>query len=288
MSKSKFNPRYWTGILMILFISILVYLMSEQGNWARIVGLIFTLAILGFAFYEGVKHVDVSIYTKISTTIFLPIFMFYDWTFLTDVLDQNLDTNYSVTGILNWEVILIPILFLTIPFLLDKKVDLQKYLYLCFLAIVIPLFAKIFFSLASHSWTIIVFLIGITVISDSMGYFGGLLLGKHKLAPRLSPKKTWEGAISSFLFAFLFAFLFGYFLNIFEDTNWPLAALIACSILLPIFSIIGDLIFSSFKRDLQIKDFSNLIPGHGGILDRIDSITIVSIAFVVIYGLVVL
>ncbi|MGL5435280.1 MAG: phosphatidate cytidylyltransferase [Lachnospiraceae bacterium] len=107
---------------------------------------------------------------------------------------------------------------------------------------------------------------------DTCAYCAGMLLGKHKLAPVLSPKKSIEGAvggvIGAALLGYLYAVLFG--VNMHEVTNPQAACSIACAIA-AVISQIGDLAASAIKRNHDIKDYGHLIPGHGGILDRFDS-----------------
>ena len=120
-------------------------------------------------------------------------------------------------------------------------------------------------------------ILGVT-FNDMGAYFIGLLFGKHKMNERISPKKTWEGfiggvvlsIIASTLFALICAVAGKPILPIF-DTN-KLYYVILISILMPLISDIGDFVFSAVKRTFGVKDFSNLLPGHGGVLDRIDSL----------------
>ncbi len=105
-------------------------------------------------------------------------------------------------------------------------------------------------------------------ICDSAAFFGGTALGKHKLFPRVSPKKSWEGAIFGFIFAILSMVLAK--LLIVKFLSWNSAIIIG--IIIGVFGQIGDLIESLFKRDAGVKDSSGLIPGHGGIFDRFDSL----------------
>ena len=107
---------------------------------------------------------------------------------------------------------------------------------------------------------------------DTFAYFVGVAIGKHPLSPQISPKKTWEGAVAGFLGAILAA-PFCYFL-FFKKA--PLAHLLVISIIVGIFGQIGDLLESLLKRNANVKDTSNLIPGHGGVLDRFDSLLFVS------------
>lgn len=105
-------------------------------------------------------------------------------------------------------------------------------------------------------------------ICDSAAYFGGTALGKHKLFRRVSPNKSWEGAIFGFVFAVLTMLLAKQILLQFLSFN----LIIFIGITVGVFGQIGDLIESLFKRDAHIKDSSSIIPGHGGVLDRFDSL----------------
>ncbi len=104
--------------------------------------------------------------------------------------------------------------------------------------------------------------------TDASAYAGGRLLGRHQLAPSVSPNKTVEGAIFGWLGGFGATIALDQILNL-DAEIWPLVLL---AIVLPIASQIGDLAESLFKRAMDVKDSSNLIPGHGGVLDRLDSL----------------
>ena len=103
--------------------------------------------------------------------------------------------------------------------------------------------------------------------NDTFGYFVGVLIGKHPMAPKISPKKSWEGLIGSIVFTTLGgSLMFHYVL----DIQWYLGAIVGLLIVFTATS--GDLIESAMKRDLHLKDMGSLLPGHGGILDRLDSV----------------
>ena len=116
-------------------------------------------------------------------------------------------------------------------------------------------------------------------LNDAFAYFVGVFFGKHKMNPRISPKKTWEGFFGGVFLGGAFCAAFAF---IMAATGHPLLEgfldiphwyhIVALSFMMPLVSTLGDLVFSSIKRHYEIKDFSNLIPGHGGILDRLDSI----------------
>jgi phosphatidate cytidylyltransferase len=114
-------------------------------------------------------------------------------------------------------------------------------------------------------WVVLLLLI-VIVVSDSAQYYTGRSLGRRPLSPAISPKKTVEGAIGGVIFGTLAMVLGGRY--IFESPLWMLAILGAAISLL---GIVGDLFESLLKRSAGVKDSSNLIPGHGGVLDRIDS-----------------
>lgn len=114
------------------------------------------------------------------------------------------------------------------------------------------------------------YVIIISYITDVFALFVGMKFGKHKLNERVSPKKSIEGAIGGFVFGALISFIYAY---LFDFFGFDMYVILISSLTLPIVSQIGDLAYSLIKRHYKIKDFSKLIPGHGGILDRLDSLT---------------
>jgi len=120
---------------------------------------------------------------------------------------------------------------------------------------------------------VLFYLLLITLFTDMFAYFIGMRYGKHKMAPNVSPKKSWEGAVGGSFVAVIIATTQGLYTNVFDlSTNVrTLILLIVVSAIVSVCGQLGDLMFSKLKRDHNIKDFSNLMPGHGGILDRFDS-----------------
>lgn len=107
-------------------------------------------------------------------------------------------------------------------------------------------------------------------LADTGGYTFGLLWGRHKMTPRLSPKKSWEGYAGEILFGMLFGVLLSLLWHIWMPGMIWWHGLVMGAVL-SVTTIMGDLLISLFKRTARIKDTSNLIPGHGGFLDRIDT-----------------
>lgn len=148
----------------------------------------------------------------------------------------------------------------------------------------------------------IIYLLIVSTATDIFAYFFGMAFGKHKMAPYISPKKTWEGAIdgtvSAVILGFLFLFFYeniaclvdaiphdNFFVGFFAfdtfSTPGKVVFILLLTLAISICSQIGDLIASKLKRNYGIKDYSNIFPGHGGILDRFDSAFFASAVFLV-------
>lgn len=142
----------------------------------------------------------------------------------------------------------------------------------CFVAIVAAF---------QHSPLFLLSVMAIVWIADIGAYFSGKAFGRHKLAPSISPGKTWEGALGGWFIVMLAAFISTRFPAL-HDTfaaslvrsheRWGLVILMACMTFLVAASVVGDLFESQLKRRAGMKDSSNLLPGHGGVLDRIDAL----------------
>lgn len=130
-----------------------------------------------------------------------------------------------------------------------------------------------------ESALLIIYVLIATFMTDVGAYFVGVFFGKHKMNPRISPKKTWEGFVGGILISTIFSVGFALIMcatghalihGVLDLKHWYLILIL--SFILPFVSTLGDFVFSCAKRHFEIKDFGNLIPGHGGILDRIDSV----------------
>lgn len=129
---------------------------------------------------------------------------------------------------------------------------------------------------------ILVYLFGITILTDTFALLIGMAFGRHKLAPEISPKKTWEGFIGGAIFGTILPSIFYYYFISPEN----IIGTIVMTLVISVVAQLGDLIFSKIKRENNIKDFSDLIPEHGGILDRLDSTIFAIITYVLIIILI--
>ena len=132
---------------------------------------------------------------------------------------------------------------------------------------------------------LIFYVYGGTALNDIFAYFTGVLFGKHKMNERVSPKKTWEGFFGGIILSAIVTFAFALICDgvfdvpvlkaVIDMEHWYFALLI--SVAIPFFGVLGDLMFSLIKRSYNIKDFGKIFPGHGGVLDRFDSLLITSL-----------
>ena len=188
------------------------------------------------------------------------------------IVDSFLNKDY-----LNIKYYLFVIFFFIYSFSIIINKDIKKYTYKdgLWLFIITFLLGIMFRSfihirLMGMEYTIYCFLI--SILTDTFALFGGKMFGKHKLAPYVSPNKTIEGSIVGSIFGTVGASIFYYFVISKEF----IFGIIILSLILSILGQIGDLFFSSIKRYHGIKDYSDIIPGHGGILDRLDSVLFVN------------
>ena len=161
----------------------------------------------------------------------------------------------------------IPILMFTL-LLISQKDFIKRSTSAVFITFYLAVLGGFILLLANHpdGALRILALVVLIACNDTFAYFAGVLIGKHKLAPSISPKKSLEGLIGGAVASIIGGALIFYYLF---ETNWLVGA--AIGIMTVITATCGDLIESAIKRDLAIKDMSNLLPGHGGMMDRLDS-----------------
>ncbi len=181
----------------------------------------------------------------------------------------------------SFAIIGITILLLLIPSIFDKKgkYTTKESFYLIGSTVVLGLFFNLLMLLFNGNKWVLLYLLLIATMTDTFAMLIGCLIGKHKLIPDVSPKKSVEGSIAGSLLGTIIASIY-YFNIISNEIN--IVLLILMTLALSILGQLGDLFFSKIKRENDIKDFSNLMPGHGGILDRFDSMTFILYGYIII------
>lgn len=183
--------------------------------------------------------------------IFIPVFMFLLLPFRAVIVGDTLNVTRSF-AVLQWSLMLTVFSISHIAFLLNQETSA---------------------SFSAGNGGLILYLLFLTQFNDVLQFLWGKLLGKRKILPKVSPNKTWEG----FIGGVLTTSLLGYLLKFLTPFNGQQAFVAGLAI--GIAGFCGDVVISSIKRDYQIKDMGNLIPGHGGIMDRIDSLSYTSLVF---------
>lgn len=163
-----------------------------------------------------------------------------------------------------------------------KKFNLNDSLFLTGSVLFLGLSFNLIIITRNYDISYILYLLLVTTITDTFALFTGKLVGKHKLCPKISPNKTIEGFVGGVVMG---TFVATAFYNTVISSSVSLVLVIFLTMLLCLVGQLGDLVFSSIKRYYDVKDFSNLIPGHGGILDRFDSLIFVTLAFIILKGI---
>lgn len=248
--------------VVLLPLLLLVVLAAPKIYTAILFGLMAAIAAYELLAGTGlVKHPRLCIYTMVSAfwcVLWCGLVIGYEWLLL---------------GMLVLWIALFAEMMLS-----DLKLPFEK-VAVCFVGgVILPLLLGSLVRI--HSWEKGRFLILIPFVmaflSDTGAYFAGLKFGKHKLAPLISPKKTVEGVVGGIAGAIVGMMIYGLVLSVFFMMNVNYIAAFLYGAAGSIAAVFGDLCFSVIKRQTGIKDYGNLIPGHGGILDRFDSMMVVA------------
>ncbi len=248
------KTRVISGIIM-LPLALLIYF----GGYALMLGCM-AVGLMGVReFYNGFKAMEVKACYGIAVASTLLLYGL-------NYVEQNCATvGHQVYMVWFAASVLISLLYLfdmEHRKLEDGMATLTGIFYVVFLSFHVTLVDQM------DRYSILVWLIFLTAFgTDVMAYFSGYLFGKHKLCPVISPKKTIEGSVGGTLGSVILCGVFGYFL-----VPEILVHCLIIGLLGGIISQFGDLTASIFKRKMGIKDYGNLIPGHGGVLDRFDSV----------------
>lgn len=229
----------------------------------------YILTVLGLKEFMKVKEKEKKIPDFIRFIAYIMITILYFQCTLTGKINFNFD--YRMISSLFLTLLLPVVLYHD-----DKVYNIKDAFYLLGGVFFLGFSMSLFYMYRSIGLELIVFLFLITIITDSYAYFSGRLIGKNKLLEVISPKKTWEGTIVGSLVG---TFVCTIFYITFINSNVSLFSLSIVILFLSLIGQFGDLFFSAIKRKYNVKDFSNIMPGHGGILDRLDSIIFVMLAF---------
>lgn len=196
---------------------------------------------------------------------------------------------YDATGlslVLDYRILSILIFSFFFPIVVisdNKKYNLDDAFYLFGSTLFLGLSFNLIVLIRNYSLNYLLFLFIITIMTDTFAYISGSMVGKHKLCENVSPKKTVEGLIGGTIMGVVSSMMF--YLEVI-DPSISVIVLLIVTITLSLIGQIGDLVFSAIKRYYDKKDFSNLIPGHGGILDRFDSIIFVALCAVIFIAII--
>lgn len=244
------NNRY-LGAAMIAPFIIFVFL---GGIYLR--GFVLALSIMGlWEFYNALKEKS---FNPIRIAGVALLIIYY-------LLNNNFELMMYILVISTFILLVIPVINSKYTFV-DVSLTLLGFIY-CGI-----LFSFVYLVNTKPFGEFLVWIIFIgSWLSDTAAFYSGKFFGKHKLSPRVSPKKTIEGSIGGLIGATIFSGIFGIIIQNYIYIM-PLYNYFIIGTMCGLFGQLGDLVASSIKRYVDIKDYSNLIPGHGGILDRFDSI----------------
>lgn len=191
--------------------------------------------------------------------------------------------NYSLEYSISLPRLLLPLVMLLIPSIFYKKEEyLTKNAFFTLgIVYLLGIFFNLLIAIRSVNVSLLIYLLSVTILTDTFAYAIGKLIGKNKMCPKISPHKTWEGFIGGLIGGSIVGLIV--YSNILGSLTFKA---ILVTFILSFIGQIGDLFYSKIKRENKIKDFSNIMPGHGGVLDRVDSLSFVVFAYVILYWLI--
>ena len=253
------------AILILFFGSLSPHVMSAATD---ILSIMAVFEVLSAAKYTRYRSITV---LSLLFSALLPMFFCYD----------------------ALRVYAIPVAFLFLILLFGMtlmrhhEIKFEELGFIAFISLCIPFaistLAFFCFAWRDHGIFLVIFTLAVAWLADGGAYFVGTFLGKHKLCPEISPKKTWEGFFGGLITAVIASVLIGFGYELWDymftgehhfAVNIPV--LIAAAVVSTFLGLLGDLIASLLKRQCGVKDFSEILPGHGGVMDRFDSVLFVA------------
>lgn len=258
-----FKTRLLSGIVLIL-----IALLTIRAGGVVLFAVLLAISVIGMTeLYNATKIREKGKYPAPVIAGYIGLFVFYgalllsDYVKLPDALARG--GGLQLLALLFTLVLLMSVYVFTYP-KYHAKDAMTAFFGLVYVGVMLSFIyaARMLPGGIFHVWLIFICSWG----CDTCAYCTGMLIGKHKMAPVLSPKKSVEGAVGGVLGAALLGFVFQW---ITDGISYEYALICAVGALI---SMVGDLAASAIKRNMEIKDYGNLIPGHGGILDRFDSV----------------
>ena len=267
-------------LVAIIGIPIGIYIIW-YGSWLYFVSIVIIASFALFELHKLVKSCElkdlfwINLLTLISVLVFTGFIALLDFAVVSSYMITRTSSILLTYFILYFLIVSLFTLFFKSNNRIatfSVTVGTLFYILLPFVSLVLIRMYNFGFLNYKNSWAFILTYFFSIWICDTFAYFIGKQWGKHKIAPSVSPKKSWEGGIAGLVGAILsftfFSFIFNISINFVHQ--------VALGFIIGLFGQIGDFVESSFKRDAGIKDSSNLLGKHGGILDRFDSIIFTS------------
>ena len=261
------KERFLSAVCMLIIIVPIIIL----GSWPFY---IFTLILGMIATYELLN-----LNKKLPNVVKIITYLFIILIILSNINGKDFLISFDLKSLIFLLLVYLSLLVLVNN---QESYNYKNAFYLIGIVLFIGISFNNFIHIRNIGMNLLIYLLLITVGTDSFALFIGKSFGKHKLAPLISPNKTIEGAVGGSVVATILASLF--YIFVVKDYS-SIIIVIVLTFILSVVGQLGDLIKSSIKRHAGIKDFSNLIPGHGGILDRLDSIIFVMMAYILISNL---
>ena len=275
----KDKSRLWTALVLILLAAPPIFYGPRTSA-------IVIAIVMFFAMFEVINAKQENkwpLALKWGLVLLTLVITFWDYLeFVVLTGSLELPANYFWVGVPTLGISIL-LIFLFISAILDPKVPVNDVFYLYSLAILVSLGGQGALFARRVGIVPFMFVMLTTLMTDTGAYFIGIRFGKHKLNERISPKKTWECAIGGTLTGAL-AGIAVYLVFPFFTSFIPWYYVVGSAFLISIASQFGDLSFSAVKRSYGIKDFGTIFPGHGGFLDRLDSLLFAYITFTVLFA----
>lgn len=265
------KKRVISGAVLVAIVLVL-YLIKSTIPFITCIGLV---SVLGLKEILDLKESHKKLPTYIKVISYLCL--------LLTVLGK-IKIDYILLGIPFLSICLTSLL-LTIPtiFEFDGKYTTRDAFYLIGAITFLGAFFNLLILIFSYNRWLLLYLILVATMTDTFAMLIGSLIGKHKLIPKVSPNKSIEGSLFGTLVATAVASIF--YVNVITS-NINLFVLILMTVCLSVLGQLGDLLFSKIKRENEIKDFSQIMPGHGGVLDRLDSLSFITLGYILIINII--